>query len=455
MSKRKADPIHYDSLTDIQQRQIIDSLNIDIELDFIVKSTSGDTKIKFSETSIYYAPSLTTEVGVDTIDGTNLFFAACSYEDVLEVIEDVLMSRYVSINPKFRSIPFKVAPLPIGTSIFGKTPQVKARVAAKPFGINNEATWKEYKSTNVILENYEKKRKKISTKHHQYIIPTSCKVRLAVVIEPEEIRPRNTSMSPTSKSSTSKAPSQINKKKKPFVFPKNMAIDIIGPCTKTEDQNHTVKYSSGSIDVLSSFSYDLSVYSSALQGDGDLTDSDDSVSEEDELMGLHLSEFRADVARYCLENVPVYAFDKKVIGSKSILLGSIRKTLSMKPLMSTADLRAFILEKVKKMKENKKGMELCVRLSFGVATSSDKIVDIADFEATDDEDDNRFSQMEMNEPRLKLSRQEMSKENKLGYHAIKEFLKNEYKQDGPMHHGFTEEHSSILFTKLCSAKEKI
>ena len=27
-----------------------------------------------------------------------------------------------------------------------------------------------------------------------------------------------------------------NKKKKKFVFPKLMTIDIVGPCTKTEDQ---------------------------------------------------------------------------------------------------------------------------------------------------------------------------------------------------------------------------
>ena len=38
MSKRKADPIHYDSLTDHQKLQIINSLILDIDLDFIIKS---------------------------------------------------------------------------------------------------------------------------------------------------------------------------------------------------------------------------------------------------------------------------------------------------------------------------------------------------------------------------------------------------------------------------------
>ena len=126
-TKRKADPIHFDALTEIQKSQIVNGLNLDLELDFIIKSTTGDTKIKFSETLIYRAPSMTNDEDMNQIDGTNLFFAASTYVDIVEIIEDVLMTRFTPLNPKLKGIPFNIASLPVGSSIFGKTPQVKGR----------------------------------------------------------------------------------------------------------------------------------------------------------------------------------------------------------------------------------------------------------------------------------------------------------------------------------------
>ena len=223
---------------------------------------------------------------------------------------------------------------------------------------------------------------------------------------------------------------------------------------ETEDKNHTVKYLSGSTDILHSFSHDLSAYFD-LQDDDDLVDSDDeSIENEEGLSNLFLSEFRSVVAKFCLEKVPTYAYDKKVIGMKSIILGSTKKTLSMEPLKSTLFLRNFILDKVKKMKANKE-KDLRVRLSFGVAMPDDEIVDVADLEEDADEEDMRFSQMEMNEPRLKQLHQEMSRASKVGLDAVEAFLSKEQKRDGPMKHGFTEEHSNILFGKLCSFEVKI
>ena len=126
-TKRKADPIHFDALTEIQKSQIVNGLNLDLELDFIIKSTTGDTKIKFSETLIYRAPSMTNDEDMNQIDGTNLFFAASTYVDIVEIIEDVLMTRFTPLNPKLKGIPFNIASLPVGSLIFGKTPQVKGR----------------------------------------------------------------------------------------------------------------------------------------------------------------------------------------------------------------------------------------------------------------------------------------------------------------------------------------
>jgi len=168
---------------------------------------------------------------VNPIDGTHLFFASCTYEDILDVIEEVLMSRFVPQNQKLKGVAFKIASLPIGTLIFGKIAQVKARTAAKPFRIKNKKTWEEYTSTHVILENYKTKRRKITKKLQYFMIPTSCKICLAVVIEPVETSPRNT-LSKLPTSTTSKEALQINKKKKLFIFPKLMTIDIVGPCTK-------------------------------------------------------------------------------------------------------------------------------------------------------------------------------------------------------------------------------
>ena len=401
MSKRGPDPIHFESLTVKQQHDITASLNLDLEIDFIVKSTSGETKIKFSDTNFYAVPSLTTNNGEKQIDGTKLTFSSSSYKDIVEAINNVL-GRYVPLKPQQQAFAFKIAPLPIGISLFGKMPKTKARGNAATFGINDDKTWNEYKSAHAILDKYATKRRNIATKTLYYTLPQTCKVRLAVVIEPTE-----TSKSPTSKSPSSSQITNQSNKKKSFTFPKVMKIDIVGPCTKTEDKNHTVKYSTGSTQVLSSFSHDLSAYSASRSDNDSFDDTDDVTSDERNLMNLHLTEFRAVVARYCLENVDAYAFNKKVIGSKSILLGSTKKTLLMEPLKSTESLQNFVLEKINKMKKNKE-KELRVRLSFGVATTDDMILDILDLNGEDSADeDYRFLQMEMNEPRLKQSHQEM------------------------------------------------
>ena len=101
-----------------------------------------------------------------------------------------------------------------------------------------------------------------------------------------------------------------------------------------------------------------------------------------------------------------------------MLLGSTKNTLSMESLRSTMYLQSFILDKIKKMKTSKEN-ELHVRLSFAVATVDDEIVDIADLEAEDEE--NCFLQLEMNKPRLKQSRQEMSRGSKLSWDMIRIF----------------------------------
>ena len=95
----------------------------------------------------------------------------------------------------------------------------------------------------------------------------------------------------------------------------------------------------------------------------------------------------------------------------------------MEALRSSSDLQNFILGKVEKMKKNKE-KERCVRLSFGVAMAGDEFLDIAEIKSEDE--DNRFLQMEMNEPRLKQTCQEMSQATKLNPHTIKDFLLNAY-----------------------------
>ena len=236
-TKRKASVDHFNSLTDAQQRKIIDSLNLDIDLDFIIKSTSSrEAKITFSDTLFYPTPSQTKIIQNVKIDGTTQKYT-CSYEDLVDLIDHVLRTRYEPTKNK--DADFKIAQMPTGTLIFGMGHTKKENL-----DINDDKTWNEFKSRFSILENYETKRRKINSKLN------SCKVRLAVIV-----KPRNTSKSPTSKSSSP------GNKKNQFKFPKVMKIDIVSPCTKKEDkQNHTITYLTGSINVLSSFSHDLSIF---------------------------------------------------------------------------------------------------------------------------------------------------------------------------------------------------
>ena len=60
----------------------------------------------------------------------------------------------------------------------------------------------------------------------------------------------------------------------------------------------------------------------------------------------------------------------------------------------------------------------------------------------------------MNEPKVFLTGKEMSRMSKMKPEDVKTFLSTSYK-NGPLKHGFTEEHRKLLLAKLCTLPEKI
>ena len=448
-SKRKDAPplVAFKGVPKSKLKSLKENIPLDVEVDFICIC---NTKIRFSEHNYY-----------QIFHKESKLTYSSTYECLFNAISLQLASKYKSPLKKHRHSNFVSATLPIGTSLFGRVPKkngrnIHVRTNALEQEIGNHDQWRLYVVDNVIFEDVSMKRNKIrNQKSVVYPLPSKCKVQLAMVIEEEEKETDMTSISTkVSKVSTKK------KKKQPVLrYPHEMQIDIISPCLRKEDKvNHTIKYSVGISTVLLSYPFNLQPYIQSGKSFYEMEDLESSFScsgseEEikDDSLELKLTEFRASVGSKCINEVDAYALEKGVIGNKSILFGSTKTGLQVEPIRSSEALKEFIKNVVMKTKS---AGTVKVRLCFGVSQPGDSIENLSDLEIDEDGVDYRHSQNPMNEPKNFMSGKEMSRQSRTNPEDIKKFLNNSY-MNGPLKHGFAEEHRKLLLAKLNTYPEKV